>query len=56
MKLFWLTVYNFIILPILFAFVLLLYPFKSKIRRALNGRPGMVNQVRDFLLMLIVPV
>ena len=48
MKLFWLTVYNFIILPILFTFVLLLYPFRSKIRRALNERRGMVNQVRIF--------
>ncbi len=56
MKLFWLTVYNFIVLPILFTFVFLLYPFKSKIRRALNERLGMVNQVRDFFLMLIVPV
>ena len=50
MKLFWLTVYNFIVLPILFTFVLLLYPFKSKIRRALNERLGMVNQVRDFFV------
>ena len=48
MKLFWLAVYNFIVLPILFTFVLLLYPFRSKIRRALNERRGMVNQARDF--------
>ena len=49
MKLFWFTVYNFIALPILLVLVLFLYPFKSKIRRALHERRGMTDKLRNFI-------
>ena len=55
MKLFWITVYNFIVLPMLFTFVLLLYPFRKKIRRALNERLGMINQVKEFFAYIDRP-
>ena len=49
MKLFWFSVYNFIALPILLVLVLFLYPFKSKIRRALHERRGMTDKLRNFI-------